>query len=342
MRSIARLLPALVGLALLAGQAPAGAHLQGQAPHTHCEDAPARCVDVAVDATGMGLLNGTVRVLLPPGYSDPANASTTYPVLLLLHGAGDTYATWTENTDVIDFTAQMATEGKPLIVVMPDGGCQTSPSKPWCAGAGWYSDWVDGSRAYETFHITRVIPHIDASYRTNGKWAVAGLSMGGFGAMKYAAKYSGSTLLAPGTSPLFKAVGSFSGLLDPWYGAPVTGLLYDEFSGTITDGVWGDQTTSAPTWWANDPAFMPERLAGVQLWLSTGTGTPAADNGNMLDIGEALIFQTNVSFMRALATAGRVPEVGYETNLTIGGRHSWPFWETALHWALPEMHAVIA
>ncbi|CAM5242979.1 hypothetical protein SCALM49S_10336 [Streptomyces californicus] len=78
------------------------------------------------------------------------------------------------------------TAGKPLIVVMPDGGA-----------AGWYSNPVSsnvGPRNWETFHISQLLPWVDANFRTyaeyNGR-AVSGFSMGGFGALKYAAKYYG-------------------------------------------------------------------------------------------------------------------------------------------------------
>ena len=51
-----------------------------------------------------------------------------------------------------------------------------------------------GPRNWETFHIAQLLPWIDANFRTfaeyNGR-AVAGFSMGGFGALKYTAKYYG-------------------------------------------------------------------------------------------------------------------------------------------------------
>jgi S-formylglutathione hydrolase FrmB len=69
---------------------------------------------------------------------------------------------------------------------MPDGGA-----------AGWYSNPVSsfaGPRNWETFHIHQLIPWIDANFRTFAEYdgrAVSGFSMGGFGALKYAAKYYG-------------------------------------------------------------------------------------------------------------------------------------------------------
>src|SRR5262245_25455628 len=70
---------------------------------------PPRCLDVAVPVpSGLRVPDNTVRILLPAGYDA---GSERYPVLYLLHGAGDTYATWTENTDVQAFT-----EDLPIII----------------------------------------------------------------------------------------------------------------------------------------------------------------------------------------------------------------------------------
>ena len=83
------------------------------------------------------------------------------------------------------------------IVVMPAGG-----------RAGWYSDWpgrTDGNFAplWETFHVHQLVPWVDANFNTSGTRsgrAVAGLSMGGYGALRYAGRHP----------HLFSAVGAFS------------------------------------------------------------------------------------------------------------------------------------
>src|SRR6059058_630719 len=116
-----------------------------------------------------------VRVMTPDGY-DPSGR-TRYPVLYLLHGCCDDYRSWTDKGD-----AEKITAGLPLIVVMPDAGQD-----------GFYSDWYNagagGPPKWESYHIGQLIPFVDAHYPTvaaRGGRAVAGLSMGGFGAMSYA------------------------------------------------------------------------------------------------------------------------------------------------------------
>jgi S-formylglutathione hydrolase FrmB len=135
-----------------------------------------------------------VRILLPEGY-DPDRAAP-YDVLYLLHGGGGTWADWSTSGDVID-TIAAAEADFDGIVVMPEGG-----------RAGWYSDWpgkTDGNFAprWETFHIGQLVPWIDANFNTSGTRsgrAIAGLSMGGYGALRYAGRYD----------QVFSAVGAFS------------------------------------------------------------------------------------------------------------------------------------
>ena len=269
-------------------------------------------------------LDSRVDVALPAGY---CTSRLRYPVVYLLHGAGDTYRSWEANTDLVAFlTAHQAQY--PYIFVMPDGGHD--------AGAGWYSDWLDGSRQYETFHVEVLRRYVDASYRTRpDDLAIAGLSMGGFGALSYAARHPG----------LFKVAASFSGALDMLYGAPASGAAFTELHsryGTPDARVWGDQSADEASWAAHNPASLAPKLAGTRLLLASGTGTPGGAQGDALypaggpfDPGgyaiENTIFQMNLSLVRALDQAG----VPYTADFYPGGYHGWPYWQADLHWALP-------
>ena len=109
-------------------------------------------------------------VLLPAGYA--AAAPRRYPVLYLLHGKSGDHTDWSTRAPLREAVGQT-----PLIVVMPDGD------------DGWYMDWADGVHRYEGQIVRDLIPHVDATYRTiaarEGR-AVAGLSMGGYGALRLA------------------------------------------------------------------------------------------------------------------------------------------------------------
>ncbi|MFN2614190.1 MAG: alpha/beta hydrolase [Actinomycetota bacterium] len=287
---------------------------------TYVCEAP-RCEDIQVPAPGLIVPDDHVRVLLPADYG---STTKRYPVLYLLHGAGDTYKTWSENTDVDSLTAN---DG--LIVVMPDAG--KSPE------SGWYTDWVDHSRQWESFHIGAMIPYIDATFRTladKQHRAVAGLSMGGYGAMYYAAKYP----------QLFGLAASFSGAVDITYGTPASGVAFSalhQMYGTPNDNVWGNQVTDRANWQAHNPADLAADLAGVKVLLATGDGLPGGTHEDPSNLGgyglEQGIFQMNLSFVRALTLAG----VAHTDRFYGSGQHSWPYWQDDLHWAMPDILTTI-
>jgi S-formylglutathione hydrolase FrmB len=283
---------------------------------------PPRCLDVAVPyPSTLKVPDDHVRILLPPHYNP---SGPGYPVLYLLHGAGDTYRSWTDNTDVASFSQRFR-----LIVVMPDGGRN--------ADAGWYSNWKDGSRDWESFHIHVLIPWIDSHFDTlgTGHRAIAGLSMGGFGAMSYAARHPW----------LFAAAASFSGAVDTRYLAPASGVGFTAFHdrfGTPDDRVWGNQTTDSKTWAAHNPTDLAGALRCMSLFIATGNGTPGGPAGDDPSnpggyFIEQFIWQMNLSFTRALDNAG----VPYHADFYGGGYHGWPYWQMDLHWALPGLFRAI-
>jgi S-formylglutathione hydrolase FrmB len=152
-----------------------------------------RITDLALRSSAMNATEH-VDVMLPRGY-DPSGA-TRYRTLYLLHGTSGDHGTFVRNG------IEAKVGDLPVIVVMPDGG-----------RFGAYSDWYGQTTlvgpeapppAWETFHVRELIPWIDAHYPTTGDRAgraIAGISMGGGGAMKYAARHP----------DLFGAAGSLSG-----------------------------------------------------------------------------------------------------------------------------------
>ena len=156
-----------------------------------------------------------VNVLLPEGYHD---SGKRYPVLYMLHGGAGQFTDF-HNLGIVDLTA-----GKDVIVVMPDASC------------GWYSNPVSsntGPRNWETFHINQLLPWIDANFRTYAEYdgrAVAGFSMGGFGALKYAAKYHGHfSCVSSHSGPA--SLRRDAGLVVHW--ANVTSAAVDLGGGTV-------------------------------------------------------------------------------------------------------------
>jgi putative tributyrin esterase len=136
------------------------------------------------------LVNTTLpyNVILPPGYR--ASRTTRYPVLYLLHGLAGHYTDWVTRTNVADYAAQYR-----MVVVMPEGN------------DSWYVD--SGGVAtdkYESYILKELIPDVDQRFHTiqarYGR-AVAGLSMGGYGAIKYGLKYPATFVFAASMSGAF-------------------------------------------------------------------------------------------------------------------------------------------
>ena len=124
-------------------------------------------------------------VYLPPSYNTPGVAQhRRYPVLYLLHGSPGKAMDWVmggkanESADTL-----IALDRTPeLIMVMPDGNGRPGATTEW-GNSG------DGRQMMEDYVVNDLVSYIDHHYRTladPGHRAIAGLSMGGFGAVNIA------------------------------------------------------------------------------------------------------------------------------------------------------------
>lgn len=144
------------------------------------------------DALKMGV---SVNVILPEraktliGMRADSGAES-YKTLFLLHGLSDDHTIWMRRTSIERYAAERG-----IAVVMPS------------VARSWYTDTADGA-AYLTF-ITEELPNVCRSYfrgmsDRREDTMIAGLSMGGYGAVKAA-------LVRPDR---FGACASLSGALD--------------------------------------------------------------------------------------------------------------------------------
>ncbi|WP_057938009.1 alpha/beta hydrolase [Algoriphagus resistens] len=117
-------------------------------------------------------------IYLPEDYE---SSGRSYPVLYLLHGAGDDQTGWVQFGEVKHIADKAIQEGlsTAMIIVMPDAntgqrGYFNSPKNDW---------------NYEDFFFDEFMPYIEKTYRirTEKRYrAIAGLSMGGGGTLMYA------------------------------------------------------------------------------------------------------------------------------------------------------------
>ncbi len=318
-----RLLLTLViaDLLLFAGVSATAAEARAPARHGARiiaeEQAGERLVDLTVASPALG---GTakVRLLTPDGW-ERRGPGETWPVLYLLHGGfePETYKTWTRESDVEELP-----QLRDVLVVMPEGG-----------QVGFYSNWwnhgTGGPPAWESFHLDEVRPLLERHYGAGSRRAAAGLSMGGFGAVSYAARRPG----------LFRAAASYSGpvhLLHPRM-REVWPQMEEAYGGDL-DALWGDRDAQRAIWQAHDPHHLAQHLRHTPVYLSTGDGTPGPLDppGSAYDPAEAVIHDLTRSLDTRLRRLG-APVTGHFHS----GTHHPAYGERELHHSLPMLlHAV--
>jgi diacylglycerol O-acyltransferase / trehalose O-mycolyltransferase len=211
--------------------------------------------DLTIDSPALGR-TAMVRLLLPRHFTTQPNRR--WPVLWLLHGCCDTYQSWTRSTDV-EQLAGLAD----VLVVMPEAG-----------DVGYYSDWYHPGRVgpsrWETFHLTELRQLLERDWRAGDRRVIAGLSMGGLGAMAYAARHPG----------MFRAAASYSGVLHTRYqGDPTPGTqIIQGTLGTSTKiptpcgATRSSRPTSGPP---TTPTTLPPSCATSACSCRSATGSRA-------------------------------------------------------------------
>lgn len=261
-----------------------------------------------------------VRVQLPSGYEQDPDRE--WPMALLLHGRSENARTWSERTDLEQFDG--------MVVVMPDGG-----------RVGWYTDWYDDDpccgparQRWESFHIGEVLPWAAEAFRLADRRSqrfVAGDSMGGFGAMSYAARHP----------DLFAGVAELSGfvdlmLLESSGVVGVDGQSY-QVAGVPPGSVFGPRHTHELRWRARNPVDLADNLRHTDLVLRHGNGVNEQPGGSP-DAGEAAIRLTGVSLHDRLTAL----EIDHRWDDYGNGVHTWPYWERGLQITWPRWLAIAA
>jgi enterochelin esterase-like enzyme len=249
------------------------------------------------------LLNRPVKytIYLPADYD---RSERNYPVVYLLHGYTDDNTGWLQFGEVNRYADQAIATGilPPMIIVMPN------------ADSSWYINSYDGKEKYEDFFIKEFMPAIEKTYRIKAEKryrGVAGLSMGGYGALIYSLKYPA---LFAAAAPLSAAVFDDTALVstpDNTY-ENVFGQLYGR-------GLKGkDRLNKA--WNDNSVLKMVETksaddLKKVKYWIDCG-------DDDFLTKGNCLL--------HILLTEKRVP---HEYRVR-DGAHTWTYWRTGITDAL--------
>ena len=228
-------------------------------------------------------------VLLPPSYD--TEKTRRYPILYLLHGLGDNdqFLIHSGGMNLIEDLWEQHTIGE-FLVVTP------------AAGASFYINSRDGKRRYEDFFLQEFMPGVEKRYRAQpgrGSRGIAGISMGGYGALHIAFRHP----------QLFAAVGAHSAAL-----IEKLPNISAQNSRQISQlRVLGDAFGSPfdPAFWnQNDPVTIARTasLPGLKIYFDCGTED---------DYG----FETGASALDKLLTSRHIP---HEFHLYPGG-HDWTY-----------------
>ena len=233
------------------------------------------------------LINTTLpyNIVLPSDYD--TSKTTRYPVLYLLHGLTGHYSDWITRSNVADYAADYR-----IIVVMPEGN------------DGWYTDSASIiTDKYESYILKELIPDVQQRYRTiearYGR-SIAGLSMGGYGAIKFGLKSPSTFIFAASMS------GAFG----------VTRFTEKEIGAR-----WGDSMklfgpSGSETRRANDLFHLIEQLTPARIgslpYFYYDCGTEDSP----------LIFPSNRE-LSALMLEKKIPHEFRQ----LPGDHSWAYWD---------------
>jgi len=266
-----------------------------------CSQQPGKVLEQKVVKSAILNRNVKYTIYLPPDYE---SSQRSYPVVYLLHGYTDDNTGWLQFGEIDRYADKAIADGTipPMIIVMPNGD------------SSFYINSYDGKENYEDFFIKEFMPAIEKTYRIKGEKhyrAVAGLSMGGYGALIYSLKHPD---LFAAAAPLSAAVFDDSTLMTmpdiSWQNT--FGQLYGR-------GLIGkDRLTKA--WNDNSPLKLVETksadaLKQVRYWIDCG-------DDDFLSQGNCLL---HIALMEK--------HVPHEFRIR-DGAHNWTYWRTGITDAL--------
>ena len=250
------------------------------------------------------ILNRAVRysIYLPPGYD--ANATHRYPVVYLLHGypsePHDSETDWVQQGAADRLTDEAIAAGRlpPVILVMPD------------AGTTFYSNTIDGAVRYEDMFVEELLPFIDRTYRTRPQRmfrSVAGLSMGGYGALMLAMRHPTLFSACAALSPGLRSEEEMKNTMD---------AQYEQFWAPLYGANLKGEARLSEAWRTHAPLGLaktlpPEQLQRTRWWIDMGDDDFLSQGGD------------------ALHTVLSQRQIPHEYRVRDGG-HEWIYWRTGL------------
>jgi S-formylglutathione hydrolase FrmB len=231
----------------------------------------------------------TVRQIGLPGTAENTAPAGGYPSLTLLHGLSDDHTIWMRRSSIERYAA-----ARNLAVIMP------------AAGRSFYQDMASGARYWS--YLSEELPAIMRSYFPlavgRQRNYVAGLSMGGYGALRLALAYP----------ERFGAAASFSGALDVARRCREAGRKGSLLSRVEMESIFGTELKAEGT--DSDLFALARKVVSANvtrppLYLSCG------DKDTLIPENRA--FQQHLNSLSWECTYSEPP-----------GAHDWAFWDSEI------------
>ena len=226
--------------------------------------------------------------ILPAGYE---NSSQKFPVLYLLHGLFGRFDNWTTNTNLTAYAEKFS-----FIIVCAEGG------------DAWWTDNAEiENHSFESYLTEELIPGVEEKFNVRAERnsrAIAGLSMGGYGALKFGLKYP----------EMFFLVGSFSGALGAasWTEKDLGGRNFIAESIMSVYGAADSRTRQENDVYKMTREISPEKIKQMPfVYLDCGT--------------EDFLIQSNRDYA-ALLYEKKIPHEFRQ----LPGKHDWRFWDAQI------------
>ena len=226
------------------------------------------------------------NVIVPADYE---TSTRRYPVLYLLHGYGDDQSAWSYMTNLSSYAGHHS-----IIIVMPD------------ASKSFYVNSASDPKAkFEDFFLRDLIPYVDSKFRTiplPRARAVAGLSMGGYGAAFLGLKHYNR----------FAALGAFSAAVGiPHEPVPARAANPDaQRNQEQIQALFG--TDGSQDRKDRDPFLLVDKVPPAQMpliYIACG--------------GQDFLLKQNREFVALLAEK----KIPYEYREISPRAHTWDFWD---------------
>ncbi len=230
-------------------------------------------------------------LLLPDGYH---RSKERYPVVYLLHGFNQDHTSWFVSSELVRYAAAYR-----FIIVAPG------------FGNSWYANSAaQPMRRYEDAFIADLLPHVDSLYRTNPSRdarSIAGLSMGGYGALKFGVKYPQLFGFAAGLSPSIQFPAGLEDSAIVARRSAASNASVRAAFGAARTPLWDEQII---------PLLVERAVSSAMPYLFLSSGS--SDN-----IPEVPIQ------MHQLAHQLRRKKIRFEMHESPGG-HDWKFWDAEI------------